>query len=41
LKRTTLIYKMQRHGISRPSLNNNLDVIEPRAQTPGLLPQWQ
>jgi formate hydrogenlyase transcriptional activator len=41
LKRTTLIYKMQRHGISRPSLNNNLDVIEPPAQTPGLLPQWQ
>jgi len=34
LKRTTLIYKMQRHGISRPSLENNVDISEPSAQTP-------
>jgi formate hydrogenlyase transcriptional activator len=33
LKRTTLIYKMQRHGISRPSLENNLEISEPLAQT--------
>jgi formate hydrogenlyase transcriptional activator len=26
LKRTTLIYKMQRHGISRPSFANNLEI---------------
>ena len=25
LKRTTLIYKMQRHGISRPSFDNNME----------------
>jgi formate hydrogenlyase transcriptional activator len=41
LKRTTLIYKMQRHGISRPSLNSNLEMTEPPARTPGALPQWQ
>jgi formate hydrogenlyase transcriptional activator len=41
LKRTTLIYKMQRHGISRPSIGSNLDVIEPPALAPGSLPQWQ
>ena len=26
LKRTTLIYKMQRHGISRPSFDNDLEI---------------
>jgi transcriptional regulator with GAF, ATPase, and Fis domain len=41
LKRTTLIYKMQRHGISRPSLDNNVDMTEPPARTPGSQPQWQ
>jgi len=39
LKRTTLIYKMQRHGISRPSLDSNLDATEPPA--PGLVSQVQ
>jgi len=28
LKRTTLIYKMQRHGISRPTLDSNLEMSE-------------
>jgi transcriptional regulator with GAF, ATPase, and Fis domain len=32
VKRTTLIYKMQRLGISRPSLENNLEMEEPSAQ---------
>ncbi|HEY1987598.1 MAG TPA: sigma 54-interacting transcriptional regulator [Terracidiphilus sp.] len=41
LKRTTLIYKMQRHGISRPSLDSNLEITEPPSQTAGLLPQLQ
>jgi formate hydrogenlyase transcriptional activator len=41
LKRTTLIYKMQRHGISRPSLDNNLETTEPPAQAAGLVPQLQ
>ncbi|MGC2618240.1 MAG: sigma 54-interacting transcriptional regulator [Acidobacteriaceae bacterium] len=41
LKRTTLIYKMQRHGISRPSADQDLDVSEPPVQTSDLLPQWQ
>jgi formate hydrogenlyase transcriptional activator len=27
LKRTTLIYKMQRHGISRPSFDSNLEIM--------------
>jgi formate hydrogenlyase transcriptional activator len=40
LKRTTLIYKMQRHGISRASFDNNLEMTEPPAQA-GLLPQLQ
>lgn len=40
LKRTTLIYKMQRHGISRPSLESNAEMTEQPASTPGL-PQWQ
>jgi formate hydrogenlyase transcriptional activator len=41
LKRTTLIYKMQRHGISRPALESNLEMTELPARTPGELPQWQ
>jgi transcriptional regulator with GAF, ATPase, and Fis domain len=41
LKRTTLIYKMQRHGISRPSLNRSVEMIGPADQTAGLLPQLQ
>ena len=41
LKRTTLIYKMQRHGISRPSLDSSLAMTEPPARTPGSQPQWQ
>jgi len=41
LKRTTLIYKMQRHGISRPSFDSNLEMTELPTQTPGLLPQLQ
>ena len=39
LKRTTLIYKMQRHGISRPTLDSDLDVEEPSAHRPGVMPQ--
>jgi formate hydrogenlyase transcriptional activator len=31
LKRTTLIYKMQRHGISRPSFDSNFETAEPPA----------
>jgi transcriptional regulator with GAF, ATPase, and Fis domain len=35
LKRTTLIYKMQRHGISRPSPEDrNLEMTEPPTRTP-------
>jgi formate hydrogenlyase transcriptional activator len=46
LKRTTLIYKMQRHGISRPSIDSNLEMSESDVQTTGvrtagLQPQWQ
>jgi formate hydrogenlyase transcriptional activator len=37
LKRTTLIYKMQRHGISKPSIDGNL----PTTDVTDLLPQWQ
>ena len=40
LKRTTLIYKMQRHGISRPAFDSSLEITEQPAPTPGL-PQWQ
>jgi len=39
LKRTTLIYKMQRHGISRPALDGDLDITEMTAQRQGLLSQ--
>src|SRR5208282_4206514 len=35
LKRTTLIYKMQRHGIFRPSLDHNVDITELAAQMSG------
>jgi formate hydrogenlyase transcriptional activator len=41
LKRTTLIYKMQRHGISRPSFDSNLEMTEPLMQAAGLVPQLQ
>jgi transcriptional regulator with GAF, ATPase, and Fis domain len=41
LKRTTLIYKMQRHGISRPSLDGNIQIMGPPAQSPDSLQQWQ
>jgi formate hydrogenlyase transcriptional activator len=41
VKRTSLIYKMQRLGISRPSFESNLEMTDPRAQTPGTLPQLQ
>jgi hypothetical protein len=34
LKRTTLIYKMQRHGISRPTFERAIEMTEPSAQTP-------
>jgi formate hydrogenlyase transcriptional activator len=37
VKRTTLIYKMQRHGISRPSLEDNDDLSQ--AQAPDRMPQ--
>jgi formate hydrogenlyase transcriptional activator len=41
LKRTTLIYKMQRHGISRPSLDSNLDITESPLQAARYVPQLQ
>jgi len=41
LKRTTLIYKMQRHGISRPSLASSAEMIGPPVETPGPLPLLQ
>jgi formate hydrogenlyase transcriptional activator len=34
LKRTTLIYKMQRHGIFRSSLDSNSEMTESPSQTP-------
>jgi formate hydrogenlyase transcriptional activator len=37
VKRTTLIYKMQRHGIFRPSLDDNDDLSQ--AQAPDRMPQ--
>ena len=39
LKRTTLIYKMQRLGISRPTFDSDLDIAEPSAYGPGVIPQ--
>jgi transcriptional regulator of acetoin/glycerol metabolism len=41
LKRTTLIYKMQRHRIFRPSLDHNVEITELAAQMSGLMPQSQ
>jgi formate hydrogenlyase transcriptional activator len=41
LKRTTLIYKMQRHGISRPSFNSNFEIATPTMQTAVFAPQLQ
>ena len=41
LKRTTLIYKMQRHGISRPSFESNLEIGGPPLQAQGFVPQVQ
>jgi len=41
LKRTTLIYKMQRHGISRPSFDSNLEIAGPSMQASGFVPQLQ
>jgi len=39
LKRTTLIHKMQKLGISRPGLPSSQDVMEPASHRPGSLPQ--
>jgi formate hydrogenlyase transcriptional activator len=39
LKRTTLIYKMQRLGIFRPTLDSELDIAEQSAQGPAVMPQ--
>jgi formate hydrogenlyase transcriptional activator len=39
LKRTTLIHKMQKLGISRPGLPNSQDVMEPAPHGPGSLSQ--
>jgi formate hydrogenlyase transcriptional activator len=41
LKRTTLIYKMQRHGISRQSFVSNLEMTQPLGQVAELLPRLQ
>jgi transcriptional regulator with GAF, ATPase, and Fis domain len=41
LKRTTLIYKMQKHGISRPSLDSSFEITEPSGHVAELLPQLQ
>ena len=40
LKRTTLIHKMQKLGISRPSLQGGPNVVEPAPQEPKSLPQF-
>jgi formate hydrogenlyase transcriptional activator len=40
LKRTTLIHKMQKLGISRPVLQNSSDVVGPSPQEPDPLPQF-
>ncbi len=39
LKRTTLIHKMQKLGVSRPASQNGQDEIEQAIQEPNLLPQ--
>ena len=41
LKRTTLIHKMQKLGISRPSVQSSQDVMGPAPQEPDPLPQLQ
>jgi transcriptional regulator with GAF, ATPase, and Fis domain len=41
LKRTTLIYKMQRHGISRPSFDSNLEMTGCPLQGAEFVPQLQ
>jgi transcriptional regulator with GAF, ATPase, and Fis domain len=41
LKRTTLIYKMQRHGISRPPFDSNLEMTGRPLQAAGFVPQLQ
>ena len=41
LKRTTLIYKMQRHGISRPSFDSNLEMTGRPLQGAEFVPQLQ
>ena len=41
LKRTTLIHKMQKLGISRPVLQNDQDGAAQALQEPGALPQFQ
>jgi transcriptional regulator with GAF, ATPase, and Fis domain len=41
LKRTTLIYKMQRHRISRPSFDSNLEMTGRPLQAAGFVPQLQ
>jgi transcriptional regulator with GAF, ATPase, and Fis domain len=41
LKRTTLIYKMQKHGISRPSLDSSYEMTQPQGHVAELLPQLQ
>jgi formate hydrogenlyase transcriptional activator len=39
LKRTTLIHKMQKLGIYRPTLPSSRDGMEPTAQGPDWLPE--
>jgi len=41
LKRTTLIYKMQRHGLSRPSFDGNPEMTGPPVEAVGSMPQVQ
>jgi transcriptional regulator with GAF, ATPase, and Fis domain len=41
LKRTTLIYKMQRHGISRPSFESDLEMSPHPLQGAAFVPQLQ
>ena len=41
LKRTTLIYKMQRHGLSRPSFDHNLEMTESPFDASVFVPQLQ
>jgi transcriptional regulator with GAF, ATPase, and Fis domain len=41
LKRTSLIYKMQRHGISRPSFDRTLEMSDLAGQNPDSQPQLQ